>query len=110
MGIWKIIKKVGIEVGTAIASFALGYFTSSETGDKTDSNDKNSGVINNEIKIVEKEEKKEHIEYMVYAIAVIVLLFFLIKSAKHIKAKFTRKQTNTRDEEHELDRFAHVVV
>lgn len=101
MGWWKIIKKVGIEIGGALASFGLGYFTGSETGEKTDSNDKNSGVINNEIKIVEKEQSKGHIDYIVYGLATIVLIIFLVKCAKLIKAKIINAQKQ-HTEEHPL--------
>lgn len=115
MGWIKIIKKVGFEIATALASFGLGYFAG-DSDEKVDSNDQNSGVINNEIKIVEKEQPKEHIEYLVYIIAAIVLVVFLVKCVKHIKAKIlnARKQINTREntEEHELEerRFAQIIV
>lgn len=83
-------------------SFALGYFSGSSSED-SNSNDKNNGLVNNEIKIIEKESQKSHIEYMVYVVAFIICIALLFKVIKCIRQ---RKVKNT---DTELDLFNTIV-
>lgn len=85
---------IAAAVGSLLTTFGLGYWAgSSGTSEEVKSSDSNTGMINNDIKIIEKESKI-HVEIILYIIVAIICGVSLIKCIKCIRKKKADKAEN----------------
>lgn len=91
------IGKYVAHAAVSATSFILGYFAG-KPSESENSNDKNNGLVNNEIKIIERESPKFHVEVMVYVIVAIIIIIFLIKLCKCVKSKKVKSSDSEENE------------
>lgn len=75
-------------VGTAIGSL-IGYFAS---GSSKKENDRNTGVINNEIRVEQPTGgNKLHVEIIVYVVAAVLILMCIVKVYTHVHYVYLKR-------------------